>query len=291
MSEPRRLVETSGLAGSLLQAGIRERPTHDVIRRATLALSATALTTSASAAAAHSSALVIRQAMGSALLGSGSTTTWLIVAKWVGAGFLASALTLAAVTAVEHKSSHSGAVRAAIPSPRAAQVAHAAAPSLAQLTSAPPSGDPTATPQPVPIPRALAPRAESAHAEDLSAPRGDPEPAPPANGAAVGELSLGRAPASTHDTARAFGAEVAFVDRQWRAMQSGRYASALSELQIYEARFPDLRLHPEVLFLRMQAQNQLGRPANAAALARQIVASYPNSAQATRARSILKARD
>ena len=96
--------------------------------------------------------------------------------------------------------------------------------------------------------------------------------------------------AASDESSPAFAPEIAFVDRAWQAVQRGNYDDALAGLVGYELRFPDLRLHPEVLFLRMEAERRLGHDARAASFARQIVSIYPKSAQAARARSILGSR-
>jgi hypothetical protein len=84
--------------------------------------------------------------------------------------------------------------------------------------------------------------------------------------------------------------EVSLVDRAWTAMKRRDFSRALAELAGYEEEFPDLGLHPEVLFVRMEAEDGLGRVAAARFQASRILASYPKSAQAGRARAVLSRR-
>ena len=81
--------------------------------------------------------------------------------------------------------------------------------------------------------------------------------------------------------------EVSLVDRAWAAMKRRDFSRALAELVDYEEQFPELGLHPEVLFVRMEAEERLGRVTAAKLQASRILASYPKSAQAGRARALL----
>ncbi len=77
------------------------------------------------------------------------------------------------------------------------------------------------------------------------------------------------------------------VLRARAALDGGAPHQTLRILTGYESSFQDLRFVPEVLSLRMQAQERLGRVAAAKELARRIVAAYPRSSQAGRARQVL----
>jgi hypothetical protein len=95
------------------------------------------------------------------------------------------------------------------------------------------------------------------------------------------------APAAAESSLR-LAREVGLVDAAWSDMKEQRYARVVDALANYEAAFPELGLHPEVLFLRMEAEGRLGRTASAKAHALRIVGSYPKSAQALRARALLE---
>jgi hypothetical protein len=81
--------------------------------------------------------------------------------------------------------------------------------------------------------------------------------------------------------------QVMLIDGAWAAVKRNDPAGALHALSGYERTFPALDLHPEVLFLRMTAQANLGQKTGARADAARIVALYPRSVQATRARDLL----
>jgi hypothetical protein len=298
MAEPRRLLERTGLGASLLKAGSRERPKQEAVRRATLALGASAIAASASAASAGSSLEMIKRLFVPSLLKAGVSTPFWVVGKWVGLGFLTGALAFTTVSAVVPSSSHVGPAVAptrtthAVPVPHALPTTPMPLPTAAEREATRSADAGAANPPSVSEPSSSATQRHVAAvgAPDtpaMAAQRPEPQPAPAKIGTASPQSSIGQAPSA--DTAQAFGAEVAFVDRQWRSLQSGNDAGALAVLRTYEAQFPDLRLHPEVLFLRMQAENQLGNTESAAAHARQIISTYPNSAQAARARAILTA--
>jgi hypothetical protein len=84
--------------------------------------------------------------------------------------------------------------------------------------------------------------------------------------------------------------EVLLVDRAWGAVKRNDFTGALATLSDYERQFPELGLFPEVLFVRMEAQDRSGRAAEAKLEASRILALYPKSAQAERARSLLNRR-
>jgi hypothetical protein len=81
--------------------------------------------------------------------------------------------------------------------------------------------------------------------------------------------------------------ELAFVDRGRVAFQRGDAAGALTLLQGYELRFPETRLLPEVLYLRMQALRRQGDAGRAAELAARLVVEFPNNPHASSARLLL----
>jgi len=83
--------------------------------------------------------------------------------------------------------------------------------------------------------------------------------------------------------------ELAFVDRGREAFQRNDAGAALTLLDSYERSFPELRLVPEVLYLRMRAHHQRGETERAAKLAERLVRDFPRSPHVSSARSILQA--
>jgi hypothetical protein len=83
-------------------------------------------------------------------------------------------------------------------------------------------------------------------------------------------------------------AEVALVDRARAALGSGTPARALDELRGYETSFPEPRLLPEVLYLRLEAHLAAGDVALARSVAEQSIRRFPRSPHAARARQILE---
>jgi hypothetical protein len=82
-------------------------------------------------------------------------------------------------------------------------------------------------------------------------------------------------------------AEVAFIDRARASLASGQAAQGISQLASYEQSFPEARLLPEVLFLRLDGCERLGRHAEARAAAERLVQGFPKSPHAARARKLL----
>jgi hypothetical protein len=123
-------------------------------------------------------------------------------------------------------------------------------------------------------PRAPASPTASASAPERLAPASNAPPSIPAR-------SLPSADAAP------LAAEVAFVDRGRVAFQRGDGDAALTALDRYERAFPDRRLMPEVLYLRMEARLLLGDTARATGLARLILRDFAQSPHAVRARAIL----
>jgi outer membrane protein assembly factor BamD (BamD/ComL family) len=82
-------------------------------------------------------------------------------------------------------------------------------------------------------------------------------------------------------------AEVAFIDRARAQLAAGQAEQGLLQLRRYEQEFPEARLLPEALFLRMETCERLGRSGDARAAARRLVEGFPKSPHATRARKLL----
>ncbi len=109
-------------------------------------------------------------------------------------------------------------------------------------------------------------------------------PAPPAAAPAAAPKSATR----DAELRVPLAAELAFVDRARVAFQRNDAGTALALLAGYERAFPELRLMPEVLYLRMQAHVQHGAPERAVALAERLAREFPHSPHASSARSILR---
>jgi hypothetical protein len=303
MTDPPRLLEGAGLAGSLLRAGAEELPSRDTVRKAALALGAGAAV--ASTAAAAGGATGIAAGTGSAVSKASVPFTFAVLAKWLGIGTLAGVVTVTSASQVARVRSAGVALQA--PAPKAA--APVPSPSHPGPAAASDDLDVPAPPEIETIagssstPSVIAPEPQRAKASDRASDiEAFPSKRPPASreanptteptSAPARETLPPEPPSSTRsdDGARAFAPEIAFVDRAWQAWQRGNSDEAIADLVGYELRFPDLRLHPEVLFLRMEAERRRGHDEAAAMYARQIVTVYPKSAQAARARSILTGR-
>lgn len=119
-------------------------------------------------------------------------------------------------------------------------------------------------------------------------------PAPPSPGGTSSPTPVVRLPSprfagSDSDvTARApLAAELVLADRGRALLQGGQPRAALAALDHYERDFADPRLLPEVLYLRLEAFEQLGMTPQATAVARQLAQTFPRSPHAARARAVL----
>jgi hypothetical protein len=254
MTDPERISKRSfGLAAQLLQAGGDEQPGAAGIERTLAALGVSgALLTTAAAAGASAAGVA----------GSGAkVVTATLLAKWIGVGVLGG-VTLSGAAALL-----SG--PAAPASPQASR-ASAALPQVAPVAT-PPSAAAPAVEMLVPA------LAESAAA--VAAPVVAPSHALPT-------LPL------TNDVVVEVGAplaaEVTFIDGARALLASGQAEQGLSQLRRYEQEFPEARLLPEVLFLRMETCDRLGRSSEARAAATRLVRGFAHSPHAARARKLLE---
>ena len=83
-------------------------------------------------------------------------------------------------------------------------------------------------------------------------------------------------------------AEVALVDRARATLGAGNPAGALQALSAYETAFPEPRLLPEVLFLRMEAHLAAGNRTQAVETAEESIRRFPRSPHAARARELIE---
>ena len=272
MNDPPRFLENSGstLTTALLRAGHEEEPS-DVLLERTLG--------SLGAAAAISSLATAANETASALSGGSAATkttaslaTWIVTAKWVGIGTLGGVVTLTAATQL------TTAPRAPVAQHAAPQIAETAPPGRAVHQVARSSIEPPLDRRPDPDPPMLSPQPEvpgqSSHRDEELRPR-------------AAEPSPAFATSAPSDPSMPLAAELALVDRGWAALRSHQFANTLSVLESYERQFPRLSLQPEVLYLRMEAESQLGHASNAEGYARRILASYSNSPHAARARVVV----
>jgi hypothetical protein len=179
-----------------------------------------------------------------------TSVTAAALTKWAGVGAAAGVLLAA--------SAH-GVYRATQPAPRASV---AAAP--ARKDPAPAKPVTNEKPRPTHVEPATAPVIAAAP------PRSSPSAPPSA------------------DMEAPLAAELAFVDRGREAFQRGDLAAALARLDGYEKAFPEQRLLPEVLYLRMQALRKRGDTSGAAGLAGRLVRDFPNNPHVSSARAVLQ---
>jgi hypothetical protein len=263
MTDPERFSKRGvGLAGQLLRAGADEQPSDVAVARtlAALGLSGAVLTSTSVASATAGTKLAGALSTAATASGAANAVTATLLAKWIGIGVIGG-IGLAGAAAVATRPSAPVAV---------ASVAKPAQP-------AGPRAIATAAPGPAPVAPPVA--IDDSSAADRSA---APAPAPrtsmnePANSAP--ELDVG-APLA---------AEVQYVDRARALLGAGQTALGLSSLERYEREFPEARLLPEVLFLKLEAYERLGRANEARGAAQRLVGGFPKSPHSTRARKLLE---
>jgi hypothetical protein len=177
----------------------------------------------------------------------------LLLVKWIGVGVVGGVGLAGAAAVVSEPAAPIASAPVAISAPRAPRAAAPVVPAVPEAVE-------------VPAP-------EAAEPESPSLPAASPAAAP-----AQPELDLGVPLA----------AEVAFIDRARAALAAGRAEQGLSQLAGYEREFPEARLLPEVLFLRLETCERLGRQAEARAAAQRLVDGFPKSPHAARARQLLQ---
>ena len=266
MTDPERLSRRqTGLAAELLRAAADEQPSDHGMQQTLLALGVSGVilsTTSAAGAAVASAQLTSATSASAVASGVGLTTAGTVnsvsatlIAKWVGLGVLGG-FGLAGVAEVT-----------TLPPPRAvASHVQKAADRVARPASTPAR----------PAPRALA--VSSAEPEVAVS------VAPTALRAPVIEP---RTIAKEADVGALLAAEVSYVDRARSLLSAGQSSQGLALLESYERQFREARLLPEVLFLQLEAYERAARHAEARRAAERLVASFPTSPHAGRARKLL----
>jgi hypothetical protein len=246
--------ETSALDGELgsklFRAGRDEWPSDEALARTLSAIGAGA----AVATVAGGAVAAAGASAGTAAKGSVVAISFASVAKWLGIGALGGVV----VAGVAHQITP----RASAPLTPTAIVASPAAP--ARQAKEP------KTPKLEPVPTAAT------------------EPEPPK--ASEKPHALVRDQAEHDERGVPLAAEVALVDRARAALASGSAGRALDELRAYESSFPEPRLLPEVLFLRMEAHLAAGNAARARETAEQSIRLFPRSPHAARAREVIEGR-
>lgn len=252
--DPVRLLDEggSGLLCALLSAAREEQPPGAALQRTLTAVGVGAALTAHGASAAKVAGTA--RALGSATLGTAkgaATPTLVVVAKWLSIGALTGGIASSALYAV------SGAL--APPPPRVAPNATA---EPAPAASLPPAATGVTNAPEIPAPSTLATR-----------------PAP--------QVAAPVASQAEADPGAPLSAQVAALDSARQAVRLGDAARALELLRDYETRFPDGRMLPEALFLRLEAFTLQGDKSDAEAVARRILRVYPSSPHAARARAVL----
>ena len=260
--DPVRLLDEGGseLLRSLISAGREEEPEPAALRRTLIAVGVAGAVTSAAA-----SASTIGTAAGSgttgvagpAVLGSAkaaASSTALVVVKWLALGAIAGTIASSVGFGVSAALTPAPLVESAAPriqdTPVVSQSPSHIAPAVKELPE-------------IPAPPAIAPPpAQIAPEPAVSAPKAEP-------GAPLA-------------------AEVAALDSARQTLRAGDAARTLDLLGGYERRFPEGRMLPEALYLRLEAFTLQGDQSSAEAVARRILLVYPSSPHAARARAVLR---
>lgn len=292
MNAPRRFVQggTSPLGRSLLEAALQEEPSNRAVTRALAAVAtgaavagaassasaATAAVSGATAAATSSGAAAPAATIAACAQGAGASAAGNVVwsglagsavAKWLGAGVAAVALSAAAVKGVEQLQGQQSSV--------------VAAPPAAALPA-----EPLRSAREEALPPSVAPPPGSASAASVSVPAAAARRLPAAVSKSAGTAATA-APSPPRNDAPDIQAEIELLDRVRERIATGNTDSALGTLQEYERRFPSGQLGPEMLAMRMDAQLRAGNRDGALASARQLIATSPHSPQAARARTLV----
>ena len=259
IDDPVRLLDEgdSELLRSLISAGREEEPQPAALRRTLIAVSVGAAVTgvAASASAIGSAGVSGTAGMaGTAALGTAKgASTALVVVKWLALGAIAGTIASSAAYGVSAALAPVPPVETAAPriqdAPVVSQSPAHIAPASKELPEIP--APPAVAPPPIQI---LPEAAVSVPKTELGAP---------------------------------LVAEVAALDGARQALRAGDAARTLDLLGGYEMRFPEARMLPEALYLRLEAFTLEADKLSAEAVARRILLVYPSSPHAARARAVL----
>jgi hypothetical protein len=269
MTDPERISKRStGLAAQLLQASAEEQPNDIGVQQtlAALGVSGAVLTTTSTVSAAAAGTAKATSAIGASAGGGGlaagavggtaKAVTATLLVKWIGIGVVGG-VGLAGAAAV--------ATRPA-PAPHVASHAVVSAAPVVAAAAEPPAAPHSSLVAVEPAPEAATPVVIAAPHVSVTEPI-----------ATAPMLEVG-APLA---------AEVAYVDRARALLAAGLADQGLALLQTYEREFPEARLLPEVLFLRLETCDRLGRTSEARSAAQRLLNGFPRSPHAARARKVL----
>jgi len=269
MTDPERISKRStGLAAQLLQAGADEQPSDAGVQQtlAALGVSGAVLTTTSAAGAVAGTAKATSAAgagagsaglAASAASGTVKAVSATLLVKWIGIGVVGG-VGLASAAAVATRQA---------PAPHVASHVVVSAPPVVATAAEPP--------------------AEPQHADAaVEAPAPDAAPSAVAVAPRV-SASEPVAAAPMLEVGAPLAAEVAYVDRARALLAAGQAEQGLALLQSYEREFPEARLLPEVLFLRFETCDRLGRASEARKAAQRLLDGFPRSPHAARARKVL----
>lgn len=252
MNEDRRsaFFDASQLGMTLLRAGRDEWPSDEALSRTLSAVGAGAAVIAVTSGAAAGASAGAKG--GAALIGFGS------IVKWLGMGAASGVV----VAGIAH-----GISDPTPPRVSSTAVTSPAPPAARAITSPGAPRERThavATPEAVPTNEPMDPAPKLVTPPSVARESGDDERGVP------------------------LAAEVALVDRARAALASGEPSRSLRELERYEALFPERRLEPEVLYLRMEAHLLAGHDVMARETAERSVRLFPKGPHAARARQILE---
>lgn len=232
----------------MLQSAGDEQPSRAGMERTLAALGVSgALLTSAGGATAAAGATA----------SATKVVTATLLAKWIGVGVVGGIAL-------------SGAAAAVSPAPTASSAAAAARPARAAPRATAVPAVPSAAPASIDVPAAPVVEVASVAAS-----------ARPVDERAVEPRDV------VVEVGAPLAAEVAFIDRARARLAAGQAEQGLAQLRDYEREFPEARLLPEVLFLRMETCDRLGRADEARMAATRLLDGFPKSPHAARARRLL----
>lgn len=310
MKDPTRLVDLSSddRVVTLLRAGVAEQPSEGALQRTLRAAAvggSIAAVSWAAAAGPAQSAAAGASASGSGVAASSTAASGLGLGgtlgasakvglahvanaslavkvgsavglmKWVGVGMVGAASVTYAPEAVEWaRTTEFADSRPAQLASAPVQAANGARAVAAVQAAATPvtEREPTVAPASPPVEAARAPAATP-----LSIPAR----------AALGPAATSSVSDSPSRSTDNFTAEVRLVETSRNVLRAGNPARSFSLLSDYETQYPRLQLRPEVLRLRLEALEQMGRADAARTVAREILRLGATGAHAERARTLL----
>lgn len=273
MSEPTRWLDGRAPAGAraLLRAGLDETPSQRVLQRTLVAVSATAVTSTA-----------MGGALGATVHSAGASSL-VFAAKCAVVGVASASIMLGAAAGIHRYRAKSAAIQPRTTTAVERRVAAnplsvAATPQTKELESPLPRDKTTPQAQVVALPY-------QATRVDLPIPRRAIAP--------ISTSQPGHAPATASAAPTrselVLAEEIAMVDAARLRLRAGDAAGALEHINEYDRRSDFGRFAPEALAIRMEAQMQLGNRLAAAAAAREMVFRYQRAPQVRRATEILDA--